>query len=131
MRKFLLSILLVLLFALTACGSTKDNKSADDNTQAGAEYIGEWKANTVVSVMGDTKTYEVSVIELCNDNSGTYKDKKGTWEYSEESNSIILTLSETKQGLQLEISEIDGFCVLKFYDDIYYRSEDFVAIENE
>lgn len=128
-RVFLLLLAIVLLASLTACAHTQDDTSSAANSDAGAAYVGEWKANTLAGLIDGVKTYTVSVIELQRDGSGTYKGRDLTWEYSKEANAINFTIIQENVSAALQIQEINGNTVLKFYDDVYYRAEEFEAID--
>ncbi len=111
----------VMCLSLAACGSgTKGNDTAGSN---GNDYVGEWKANVLVSATAEQKIYEVYVITLNADGTGTYRDKAGTWVYSESENQIVLTL--TGATALLEIAKDGEKTVLKFYQDTYYRASEF------
>lgn len=119
MKRMLIAMLAVILL-LSACGN-QDNGNA-------AEYTGQWKANTISGLIDGEKLYTVSVIELQEDGTGTYKGRALSWSYSEEQNTIQVTLLNENQTAAFQIQTVDGITVLKFYDDIYYRAEDFVSV---
>lgn len=132
MKKILALILaLVLCLGLCACGSSnvesdgatnKQDDTATTDTVA-QEYVGEWKANVLKSNMGDVKTYEVAVIMLNTDGTATYKGKAATWEYKE--NTIQLVVAGAGVAV-FEIAEDGGKTILKYYQDNYYRTSEFV-----
>ncbi len=95
-------------------------------TDSGSAYVGEWKANQIASVMDGVTEYSTSIILLNADGTGSYKDISGTWIYEETQNRIVLTLTAESVGVILEIGEEDGKTILKYYQDVYYKAEDFV-----
>lgn len=119
MKRILIAMLAVILL-FSACGNQNNGNAA--------EYAGQWKANTISGLIDGEKLYTVSVIELHEDGTGTYKGRALSWSYSEEQNTIQVTLLKENQTTAFEILTVDGVTVLKFFDDIYYRSEDFVPI---
>ncbi len=127
MKRFvLLALAIVMLISLPACSRA----GADDAQEiAGAEYVGEWKANTLTGLIDGVKTYTVSVIELKQDGSGTYKGRELEWTFSEENNTINFTITQENASAALQIQELDGKTVLKFYDDVYYRANEFEAVD--
>ena len=126
MKRFVLLVLtIMMLISLPACA----NAGADDAQEVvGAEYVGEWKANTLTGLIDGVKTYTVSVIELKQDGSGTYKGRALEWTFSEENNTINFTITQENLSAALQIQEIDGKTVLKFYEDVYYRADEFEAV---
>lgn len=126
MKRFVLLVLtIMMLISLPACA----NVGADDAQKVvGAEYVGEWKANTLTGLIDGVKTYTVSVIELKQDGSGTYKGRALEWTFSEEKNTINFTITQENLSAALQIQEIDGKTVLKFYEDVYYRADEFEAV---
>ncbi len=82
-------------------------------------------------VIDGKQNYEISIIELNADGSGTYKGKELVWEYSEDQQTIKVTLTKENTNTAFEIQEENGKTVLKFFQDTYYRSTDFVAKESE
>lgn len=134
MKRMMIALLaVVMLFSITACSDNKSNNGSttDGTTVSTFEYVGEWKANTLSGLIDGEKIYTVSVIELNEDGTGTYKGRELSWNYSEEQNTIQVTLLKENQTTAFEIQEVDGATVLKFFDDIYYRAEDFVPIYQE
>ena len=123
-------VLVVCIFLLSACnGNHPDNaqptkKESTTETISSFPYTGEWKANVITSNLEGVKEYAVSVITLNADGTGTYKGKNGTWVYYEDEKKISLTLTEGIVGLT--IAEENGKTVLKFFQDTYYRAEEFV-----
>jgi len=88
-------------------------------------YVGEWKAKVIVSNIENVKEYGVSVIRINSDGTGTYNRKAGKWIYNADEKAISLTLIEGGAA-ELMIAEEEGKTVLKFYQDTYYRAEEFV-----
>lgn len=134
MKRMMIALLAaVMLFSITACSDNKSNNGSttDGTTVSTSEYVGEWKANTLSGLMDGEKIYTVSVIELKEDGTGTYKGRELSWSYSEEQNTIKVTLLKENQTTAFEIQEVTGVTVLKFFDDVYYRTEDFVPINQE
>lgn len=130
-RIFVLICALLVLCSLSACdtenvGNSVNNSSDTEVAKAESKYVGVWKANTVSGLIDGEKSYTVSVIELKEDCTGTYKGRKLSWTYSKEQNTINVTLLKENQTAAFEIQEVDDITVLKFFDDIYYRAEDFV-----
>ncbi len=126
MKKFcILIVAVVLLLTLAACNN------ANNNTKNGTDFVGEWKANTLSGIVDGKQNYEISIIELNADGSGTYKGKELVWEYSEDQQTIKVTLTKENTNTAFEIQEENGKTVLKFFQDTYYRSTDFVAKESE
>ncbi len=103
-----------------------DLSAKTKSTDSGSAYVGEWKANQIASVMDGVTEYKTSVILLNADGTGSYKEKSGTWVYEETLNRIVLTLTAESVGVILEIGEEDGKTILKYYQDVYYKAEDFV-----
>lgn len=129
MKRMMIALLaVVMLLSITACSDNNSNNGSttDGTTISTSEYVGEWKANTVSGLIDGEKTYTVSVIELKKDGTGTYKGRELSWAYSEEQNTINVTLLKENQTTAFEIQEVDGVTILRFFDDIYYRAEDFV-----
>lgn len=129
MKRMMIALLaVVMLLSITACSDNNSNNGSttDGTTVSTSEYVGEWKANTVSGLIDGEKTYTVSVIELKEDGTGTYKGRELSWAYSEEQNTINVTLLKENQTTAFEIQEVDGVTILRFFDDIYYRAEDFV-----
>lgn len=126
-RIMILLLAMVILFSFVACSDNGNNDSTINTTTVHAlDYVGEWKANTVSGLIDGEKSYTVSVIELKEDCTGTYKGRKLSWTYSKEQNTINVTLLKENQTTAFEIQEVDDITVLKFFDDIYYRAEDFI-----
>lgn len=113
-----IACLFVVCLILGGCGS------ADPDTNVNNDYVGEWKANQVSSVMDGETTYKTVVVLLNEDGTGSYKDKQGTWEHKE--NTIVLTLTDESVGLVFDIAEEGGKTVLKYYQDVFYRASEFV-----
>lgn len=103
-----------------------DLSAKTKSTDSGSAYVGEWKANQIASVMDGATEYKTSVILLNEDGTGSYKEKNGTWVYEETQNRIVLTLTAESVGVILEIGEEEGKTILKYYQDVYYKSDDFV-----
>ena len=95
-----------------------------------ASFAGEWKANKVVSKTADSVQIETYVIMLNEDGTGSYQDKRGTWEYNKDNNQIVLTLTAESTGMVLEIGQEEGKTTLSFFEDTYYRASDFQKKEN-
>ena len=134
MKRMMIALLaVVMLLSITACSDNNSNNGSttDGTTVSTSEYIGEWKANTVSGLIDGEKNYTVSVIELKEDGTGTYKGRELSWAYSEEQNTINVTLLKENQTTAFEIQEVDGVTILRFFDDIYYRAEEFVPINQE
>lgn len=128
MKRIMIVLLaIVILLSFVACSDNGSNNSTINITTVHElDYVGEWKANTVSGLIDDKKSYTVSVIELKEDGTGTYKGRKLSWTYSKEQNTINVTLLKENQTAAFEIQEVDDITVLKFFNDIYYRAEDFV-----
>lgn len=134
MKRMMIALLaVVMLLSITACSDNKSNNGSttDGTTASTSEYVGEWKANTLSGLIDGEKIYTVSVIELKEDGTGTYKGRELSWTYSEDQNTIKVTLLKENQTTAFEIQEVDGVTVLKFFDDVYYRAEEFVPINQE
>lgn len=134
MKRMMIALLaVVMLFSITACSDNKSNNGSttDGTTASTSEYVGEWKANKLSGLIDGEKIYTVSVIELKEDGTGTYRGRELSWNYSEGQNTIQVTLLKENQTTAFEIQEVDGTTVLKFFDDIYYRAEDFAPINQE
>ena len=133
---------LVMCLSLCACGSKSSNEQgmADlghnvGNSGAGetredilhpAEYVGEWKNWRKISSEGDYGTYRVVFYA---DGSGSYfnssnKETKGTWYYDADNHCLVLQLPIGNAAFYIE--EENGKTVLDYYDDIFYRAEEFV-----
>lgn len=97
--------------------------NGDSNTNS--EFVGEWKANQVSSVMDGETTYKTIVVLLNADGTGSYKDKQGTWEVKDNT-TIVLTLTNENIGMVFEIDDEEGKTVLKYYQDVFYRASEFV-----
>ena len=150
MKKLLsLTLTLVLCLSLCACGSKKENitpgdngnstttqtdnntmqsdnntMQSDNNTPQSA-YVGEWKANVLVGNSGDGREYDVAIIQLNNDGTGSYKDKALTWELSADGTAInFVTTADNITG-NFKIQITDGKTTLNFYQDTYYRAAEF------
>lgn len=113
-----IACLFVVCLILGGCGPT------DPDTKVNNDYVGEWKANQVSSVMDGETTYKTVVVLLNGDGTGSYKDKQGTWEHKE--NTIVLTLTDESVGLVFDIAEEDGKTVLKYYQDVFYKASEFM-----
>ncbi len=125
MKKIITFVLAaVMLFTFAACSSTQKNELPQ-------EYIGKWQANIISSLMDGVKTYETSTLELNKDGSATYQGKAFTWKYLEETQQIIITSKDTNLSASFEIDVVDGKQVLKFYEDVYYSEQDFIAKTTE
>lgn len=127
MKKILAIIFgIVLVFGLTACRS----ESAANDTQTkrsvgrGSEYAGVWMANVKASVTAEEVEYETYVIKLNADGTGSYRDKPGIWACDDDGSSVVLTLKNEGIGIVLEVGEVDGLVVLKYFRNVYYREED-------
>lgn len=103
-----------------------DLNAKTKSTDSGSIYVGEWKANQIASVMDGVTKYSTSIILLNADGTGSYNKKSGIWVYEEPQNRIVLTLTAESVGVILEIGEEDGKTILKYYQDVYYKAEDFV-----
>lgn len=133
MKRMMFALLaVIMLLSFTACSDNNNNNGSttDGSTVASSMYVGEWKANTLSGLIDGEKNYTVAVIELNEDGTGTYKGRELTWSYSEELSTIKFTILKENQSAAFEITEVDGKTVLKFFDDIYYRADDFVAIDD-
>lgn len=115
-RTFFLILTAVLLLSLTACGG---------HTDEAAEYAGEWKASILSENIGGEKVYTVSVLQLNPDGSGSYRGRELSWRYSAEQDAIHVTLRKENQTAAFAIQEQDGIPVLTYYQDVYFRAEDF------
>ncbi|MBE6917345.1 MAG: hypothetical protein E7470_05555 [Ruminococcaceae bacterium] len=125
MKKFIFALLmLVMCFALAACSNSHEDPGGFGNKQdnSAQAYVGEWKANVVSSFADEQYTYKVSVITLNADGTATYREKAATWEYKEDT--IHLAVAGAGVAV-LEVAEDDGKTVLKFYEDTYYRADEF------
>ena len=137
-----LILALVLCLSLCACGSKKENitpgdngnstttqtdnntMQSDNNTPQSA-YVGEWKANVLVGNSGDGREYDVAIIQLNNDGTGSYKGKALTWELSADGTAInFVTTADNITG-NFKIQITDGKTTLNFYQDTYYRAAEF------
>jgi len=132
MRKRLsLTIFAVCIFLLCACNGNRPEHILPSSSESAAEavldfpYVGEWKAKVIVSNIENVKEYGVSVICINSDGTGTYNSKEGKWIYNADEKAISLTLIEGGAA-ELMIAEEEGKTVLKFYQDTYYRAEEFV-----
>lgn len=137
MKRFLCILFAIWMILLcSACGTSasEDDPVTATTEQAvdvdAAQYVGQWKANTVAGLVDGEKTYRVSVIELNSDGSGAYKGKALTWAYSEEYGTINVTLLKENQNTSFEIDQVDGKTVLRFFEDVYYRAADFDAMND-
>ncbi len=130
MKRFVLLALVIVMFvSFPACSNVGENDRLDDaQAIAGVEYVGEWKASTLAGMVNGVKTYTVSVIELKQDGSGTYKGRALKWTFSQENNTINFTVTQENVSAALQIQEFDGKTVLKFYDDVYYRADEFETV---
>lgn len=115
----LVVIAIVMCLIISACG--KNN--GDSNTNS--EFVGEWKANQVSSVMDGETTYKTVVVLLNEDGTGSYKDKQGTWKVNDNT-TIVLTLTNENIGMVFEVDDEEGKTVLKYYQDVFYRASEFV-----
>ncbi len=129
MRKILYFVLSVMcIFLLCACNNnTESMPQANETTSSTiivSPFIGEWNANVVVGNSDAGKEYAIYTITLNSDGKATYRDKVGTWAYYEEQQKISLTFPEGIVGLT--VSEENGKTILKYFQDTYYRAEEFV-----
>ena len=129
-KRLPLVIFVVCIFLLCACNGNHTNNAHQSSNESTIEtvskfpFTGEWKAKVLISNLGSVEKYSISVITLNADGTGTYKDKNGTWVYHEDEKKISLTLAEGIGGLT--IGEENGKTILKFFQDTYYRAEEFV-----
>jgi hypothetical protein len=147
MKKALSLILaLALCLSLCACGSeSKEASPAQSGTtehsaeitdpevstpttdaEHPAEYVGEWKNYRKISSEGDFGTYRV-VFHA--DGSGSYfnssdKETKGDWYYDADNHCLVLQLPVGNAAFYIQ--EENGKTVLDYYDDIFYRADEFV-----
>lgn len=141
-KVFSLILALLMCLSLCACGSkneniasgdssnnttaiTENNATQSDNNTPQAAYVGEWKANVLVGNLEDVREYDVAVIQLNNDNTGTYKDKALTWELSADGTAINFTITADNITGNFKIQIVDGKTTLNFYQDTYYRAAEF------
>lgn len=120
-KQFFTTIILLFMVCLLMSACSKNNGDSNANS----EFVGEWKANQVSSLMDGETTYKTVSILLNEDGTGSYKDKQGTWEVKDDS-TIVLTLTNENIGMVLEIDEKEGKTVLEYYQDVFYRSSEFV-----
>lgn len=132
-KKIALLLALVLCLSLCACGSKNENitlgnnntTTQNDNNSPQSAYVGEWKANVLVGNSGDGREYDVAIIQLNNDGTGTYKDKALTWELSADGTAInFITTADNITG-NFKIQTTGGKTTLNFYQDTYYRAAEF------
>ena len=114
----LIFVFVVCLF-MSACSKNNEDSNYD------SEYVGEWKANQISSVMDGETTYKTAIVLLNGDGTGSYKDKQGTWEVKDDT-TIVLTLTNENVGMVFEIAEEEGKTVLKYYQDVFYKASEFV-----
>ena len=114
----LIFVFVVCLF-MSACSKNNEDSNYD------SEYVGEWKANQISSVMDGETTYKTAIVLLNGDGTGSYKDKQGTWEVKDDT-TIVLTLTNENIGMVFEIAEEEGKTVLKYYQDVFYKASEFV-----
>ncbi len=125
MKRILTLILSLAAFiSLAGCTSAENTQTTED--VAGLAFVGQWKAKTVSGVFGESETYEISVIELNADGTGSYKGKTLVWQYcrSEQIIQVTLTKENTSAAFQIQQQD-DGETVLQFFQDTYYRAADF------
>ena len=114
----LIFVFVVCLF-MSACSKNNEDSNYD------SEYVGEWKANQISSVMDGETTYKTVIVLLNGDGTGSYKDKQGTWEVKDDT-TIVLTLTNENVGMVFEVAEEEGKTVLKYYQDVFYKASEFV-----
>ena len=115
--------LVVIAFVVCLIMGACSKNNGDSNTNS--EFVGEWKANQVSSVMDGETAYKTVVVQLNKDGTGSYKDKQGTWEVKDNT-TIVLTLTNENIGMVFEIDDEEGKTVLKYYQDVFYRASEFV-----
>lgn len=125
-----LLLCLIAVFALCACGKENPETPETGTTAAptlpGNQYTGEWNANMIASNIDEVRFYKTSVLILDPDGTGTYQGQAGTWYYNEEAETVAFTLADPVFTMVFTVSQDKhGVTVLQYYDDSYYRPEDF------
>lgn len=115
----ILTCIFVVCLIMSGCSSS------DSDTNVNSEYVGEWKANQISSVMDGKTTYKTISVLLNEDGTGSYKDKQGTWEVKD-GTTVVLTLTNENIGMVFEIAEEEGKTVLKYYQDVFYKVSEFI-----
>ena len=105
-------------------GNTEAGDTTEDNLHP-AEYVGEWKNYRKISSEGYYGTYRV-VFRA--DGSGSYfnssdKETKGDWYYDADNHCLVLQLPVGNAAFFIQ--EENGKTVLDYYDDIFYRADEF------
>ena len=119
-KQFFTILILVFVVCLFMSACSKNNEDSNNNS----EYVGEWKANQISSVMDGETTYKTAIVLLNGDGTGSYKDKQGTWEVKDDT-TIVLTLTNENIGMVFEVAEEEGKTVLKYYQDVFYKASEF------
>ena len=117
-----ISMLLVLMLCLSMCACAP--ASEGNTTDPKMAYVGEWKANVLAGNSGDGREYEVAVIQLNEDGTGTYKGQELTWELSADGTTVKATTNHITVNFEIDVK--DGKTTLNFFDDTYYRASEFV-----
>ena len=120
-KQFFTALIFVFVVCLFMSACSKNNEDSNYDS----EYVGEWKANQISSVMDGETTYKTAIVLLNGDGTGSYKDKQGTWEVKDDT-TIVLTLTNENVGMVFEIAEEEGKTVLKYYQDVFYKASEFV-----
>ena len=129
-RIFVLLLAVVMLFAFAACNNDSQKENSNDK-QLVADYMGDWKANSLKSRHNNEITYQVATITLQEDGTCIYKGENAKWEYIADLNQFVFTLDRNGVSGVLEIAEENGKTVLQYSTETYYRPADFVAKDKE
>ena len=114
----ILSVMLLLCCA--SCG-----KKAPEQPYKDSSYLGEWKANSIISRDESVIRYTTLSITLNADGTCSYNGESAKWSPDSDGKAIIIDLGKDKGTVKLNTAEEEGRLTLKYRIDTYYRASEF------
>ena len=121
------SILLCAVLALCAIGCTKKAPVPYKDSS----YLGEWKANSILSRDESVIRYTTLSITFNADGTCNYNGSSAKWTPDSEGKFIVVDLGKENGTIKFNIVDEAGRVALKYRIDTYYRASEFEAKDSE
>lgn len=110
----------VLFLGVSSCGKKEAEQPYKDSL-----YLGEWKANSILSRDESVINYTTLSITLNADGTCSYNGESAAWSPDGDGKAIIIDLGKDKGTVKLNTAEEEGRLTLKYRIDTYYRASEF------
>lgn len=120
----ILSVMLLLCCA--SCG-----KKAPEQPYKDSSYLGEWKANSIISRDESVIRYTTLTISFNADGTCSYNGESAKWSPDSDGKAIVVDLGKDKGIIKLNVSDDAGRVALKYRIDTYYRASEFEQKDSE